>query len=317
MALNGTQTALLDGYLRYTLGDFLELEAKQALLALQAILADEITPDHREQLPEDVLDDIMGLRQILAHPCPQNRCIGDSSVGQEPGMAVWRISDAAHTAENIRREPLGVLGLTPKNDGTTAPVTKEDVTTYIRQAIGAEIAKLREAHPSLAAVASDAASSLSEAEAEERADAASLSGIGLEEEELGTDLPSFMQFNPLTGMDPLCEQDEWESLAPKLQAFLCENELIIGLIQDSALSLKELQTLSDSSLAKLASIASAASTELTGGRTLLVREIPSLATASKEPGTAAPGPLDAAAANPLAQCRERASMATSSDGRGV
>ncbi len=89
------------------------------------------------------MTEVEQIRQVFAHPNPQNRSISNPYVGQEPGMALWFPDGVDHIASNLHREPLGLLSLSAINDGTAEPVTKADVTEYITNEINQRINELR------------------------------------------------------------------------------------------------------------------------------------------------------------------------------
>jgi ankyrin repeat protein len=140
MGLNNTQRNILDAILGLQIdGDddslighaiFRKILQDISINKLDDVHANLLKLHSSHQTPSVQLNlgAIEQIVTILTHPYPQNRSEGNSYLGQEPGMAVWR-DDNYH----INREPLGILSLTTRNDNTADPVTRDDVVGYVTQ----------------------------------------------------------------------------------------------------------------------------------------------------------------------------------------
>ncbi|MES2356148.1 MAG: hypothetical protein V4568_17440, partial [Pseudomonadota bacterium] len=146
MALNETQKNILEGTLNYLLGDVSEFNNKSHAYKVLELMSspNSMSLSEKNKLQQwDVLGEVEQIREILAHPNPQNRSVSYPYIGQEPGMALSYPYGAEHIEANLQREPLGLLGLTASNDDTALPVTKADVTEYIIKEINNRIENLR------------------------------------------------------------------------------------------------------------------------------------------------------------------------------
>lgn len=153
--LNDYQKKLINDTLSFPLESMTDLDtvtSEQASLALQAIFNDKIYNENIALFKKINVDsELEQIRSILQHPHPQNRSTGDyMSVGQEPGMAVWldhndliayEHDGATAYKPKVKKEPLGLLSLTSKNDASNVddPVTKDDVVFYIRQLVNEKL----------------------------------------------------------------------------------------------------------------------------------------------------------------------------------
>lgn len=159
--LNGTQKNIIEGTLKFIFDDIASslTTPPQAIKALNAILSSTLTNEEIENFKEkNVWESIKQIRDILVHPCPQNRNQGNASAywhgvlkGRDPASPE-EISGCQTGVSNgivyyykegfgsqILTEPQGVLGLTSRNDKTAPAVTKEAVVYYINQLIQNEI----------------------------------------------------------------------------------------------------------------------------------------------------------------------------------
>ena len=137
--LNILQENILTGTLRYIFADIDELKlSEQKIRAFNAMLAQNVSSQDVVSFKRlDVWDDtIKRIRDIFAHPCPQNRTTGSPYVWQEYGMVVWKNEEGV-----ICREPLGIMSLSSKNDTTADPVTAEDVKDHIEKRIKEKLAQ--------------------------------------------------------------------------------------------------------------------------------------------------------------------------------
>lgn len=173
MALNETQRNILNATLEYPLSAISAIGDEKSLAVLrlmfQPILGLPVSNEETRILEEwKVLDEFNQISQILAHPAPQNRSMsneyvetalqdipeeqrdllfrqaGVSSMAEYlAGHAVYTTTDQFHP-EDFKREPEGLLSLTARNDATTEPVTKEDVTDYIVEKVKWQILSMHE-----------------------------------------------------------------------------------------------------------------------------------------------------------------------------
>jgi hypothetical protein len=141
-ALNGTQKNLIEGTLSFPLEDIAALESSEATKALNAIIQEHISLEEIAYFQaKDVWSSIKMIRDILSHPCPQNRTESYPYFGtpSNPNNIVYKNSSG-----NAAEEPKGLLCLTAKNDVTAPAVTKEAVVDYIHSLIYDAIKKQEE-----------------------------------------------------------------------------------------------------------------------------------------------------------------------------
>jgi len=158
MVLNGAQRSSLLGTLEYIGGDWanVPLEAMEAMERVLSDLCEDgftMRPADRTTLQKaDVLDSIQQCREIVDHPCPQNRSTGSPYCRQDPGFV--NFYDDNHT---VTREPEGKLSLTNLNrppgvhDSTTGqvrypgqePCSKLDVMNEMGSFVTGKLADLR------------------------------------------------------------------------------------------------------------------------------------------------------------------------------
>lgn len=136
--LNNCQKHLLETILSFSIENITELEAPYAIEALNAIFATSIPDFTASSLKSsDTYDDVIFLRKIINHPCPQNRSTGSPYI-HIPGYVSW-FDDKGE----IRSEPSGLLSLTSKNNEIDPHVSKDDVVEYIRNAVEQLLLKKR------------------------------------------------------------------------------------------------------------------------------------------------------------------------------
>jgi len=134
-ALNETQKNIIEGVLAFNFDELDELNFP--IEVLDAMISPSIPEEESFSHPK-IRGIIEKIRDILSHPCPQNRYIGDPSAasGQDDGI----IGNEVFFWENgfgstVKHEQRGLLGLTARNDSTALPVTKEAVVSYIHALI--------------------------------------------------------------------------------------------------------------------------------------------------------------------------------------
>lgn len=152
--LNETQRVMLETTIRFPVEDIIDTlnEAKRIDLAgraLEAVTNPKVYNDHRQAFDSlKVLDTIHVLRDIYAHPAPQNR--SNSNPDDEfwlrkgeygpQGKALLQTTNTANFDEfldkyvvwhdqqhQLQHEPKGLLSLTSQNDGTAAAPDAGDV----------------------------------------------------------------------------------------------------------------------------------------------------------------------------------------------
>ncbi len=110
---------------------------KDKIFCLNTMTTPIITTEDQHILGKlDMLEVANQVNAILTHPCPQNRTSGSPYIGQEPGMAAWFIGDFPPAQDRIRKEHLGLLSLTARNDDiteVTAIATKKYIKTLIKE----------------------------------------------------------------------------------------------------------------------------------------------------------------------------------------
>src|ERR1044072_2207805 len=92
-ALNGTQKNIIEGTLNFYLDDIAKLEPKAAIRALSAITQANLSHVDEELFEKyDVLSSINTIREILEHPCPQNRTENYPYFGpsEDPNVIVYK-----------------------------------------------------------------------------------------------------------------------------------------------------------------------------------------------------------------------------------
>ena len=139
VALNGTQRNIIEGLLKDYIDDILALNQSDAIKALQAVIAENVLAEEKALFEkQDIWADVAFIREILTHPCPQNRAVSYPYFGapSDPSMVVYKDSDG-----NVAFEQKGLLGLTARNDSTAPPVSKEAVVIYIHELVNTAIAQ--------------------------------------------------------------------------------------------------------------------------------------------------------------------------------
>jgi hypothetical protein len=172
--LNGTQKNIIEGTLNIYLEDIAKLKPSDAIKALKAVTGRRISPEEKEYfINQDIFDDIKFIREILLHPCPENRCSSYLSVAHEKGYSTFklernkiktvnvsgdvelkngRIILGAYVLRNnlnkegyiIAKEQTGLLGLTGREDDETPPVNKQAVVNYVHTLINNTIVEQNE-----------------------------------------------------------------------------------------------------------------------------------------------------------------------------
>ena len=113
-------------------------------LALQAILTRDIPANKIELFKQqDVWEIICQIRQILLHPCPQNRSENYPYFGapSDPAIIVYKSLDGIAVYEQR-----GLLSLTARQDETTFPITKSAVVYYIVKLVNQALIEFSEKH---------------------------------------------------------------------------------------------------------------------------------------------------------------------------
>jgi Flp pilus assembly protein TadD len=140
--LNNTQKQIMEATFQYFFDEIKgNVTYEQAILGLKAITDDTLYQAQQTLLTSiGIKETVDQVRRIYHHPSPHTRYPGNPSMAQEPGMVVW-LDPFTH---QIRREPLGLLGLTAQNDNTAEPVTARDVREYVHILINQELVELQE-----------------------------------------------------------------------------------------------------------------------------------------------------------------------------
>lgn len=130
--LNGAQKNIIEGILSFPFDSISELLSREEKLrALELMMKPRLSEDDKKFLKAvDMVAVIGQVRDILAHPYPQNRAQGYSSdIAVPAGHVSYR------TPTGFASEPQGLLGLTARVDGTHSAPTKEQVCQYIAKLI--------------------------------------------------------------------------------------------------------------------------------------------------------------------------------------
>jgi ankyrin repeat protein len=139
--LNKTQQNILDGTLKFLFEAIREVQPALAIKAFELILSLKVSSKEGNFFVQlDIFDSIKQLREILEHPYPQNRSTSTPYLGQIPGYAVYEPNGHGKGWE---KEPLGLLSLTARNDGTAPPITRKDVVDYIVSQIKKNIREIK------------------------------------------------------------------------------------------------------------------------------------------------------------------------------
>ena len=140
--LNSLQKKVVENYLKFPLDDIIQTlltNPKRAVSVLTSITT-HITNHNQKKRTNKILRNknisasVQQIRQILSHPCPQNRSMGSPYLGLgEEGVDAAGIVFAEPNGHGhgIVKEKRGILGLTAYDDTTKNPVTKEAVISYI------------------------------------------------------------------------------------------------------------------------------------------------------------------------------------------
>lgn len=137
-SINGTQKNIIETIFIFYFEQITELPPRDAITAFKSITTETIPDSDIEQFKkQDIWECIEQARNIIFHPCPQNRSIDypyfcpplDST------MVVYKNTDGKPALEKK-----GVLNLTVHNDKDTS-ITKEAVVDYVQVLINAEIVK--------------------------------------------------------------------------------------------------------------------------------------------------------------------------------
>jgi hypothetical protein len=157
--LNDAQRHVLSGTLKYAIEEIMDvLNPILISAAFNAILTGSIPRDLKDALKEkEVWLSIVILRNILSHPCPQNRRIGDANALSRiflqnsytlNAAAIREAEEGVYNkrvyyyneAGDVITEDIGVFGLTRLNNlQLSQPVTQEAVQAFILHSI--DIAK--------------------------------------------------------------------------------------------------------------------------------------------------------------------------------
>jgi hypothetical protein len=175
-SLNVTQKNIIEATIKFPLDDIvdtLDQNNDLTLKALNAVLAKKIAEGDIQIFNAkeiNVWDSMKQIRDILFHPCPQNRNTSYPYVAKETGFSMFKMDRVniqsvthrgdivlkngrvifnIHIIRNdltrddyiIAKEENGLLGLTGREDNQTPPVTKESVIAYIQQMVCQEIDK--------------------------------------------------------------------------------------------------------------------------------------------------------------------------------
>lgn len=146
--LNGVQINLLEGFFENTFPDL--KDANEAILdSLKRAITEEKLQEGDKEILEavDMFYEINSIREVLFHPCPQNRRTGDQTAvdskflfsGQEApedgvlrgDVFYWAKGDFRTPGSEKGHERQGLLGLTARNDDTANPVTRRAVVDFI------------------------------------------------------------------------------------------------------------------------------------------------------------------------------------------
>lgn len=143
--LNQAHKGFVKGILDFIFEDIRKLNPLDAIKAFQAIGKDDISESDIEILKkQEVWDGIAQINEILSHPCPQNRKVGDPSAasGNEDGAIDGKVYYWTNGfGSKHEHEPQGLLGLTARANNSVNPVTKEALVVYIHELIALEISK--------------------------------------------------------------------------------------------------------------------------------------------------------------------------------
>jgi hypothetical protein len=147
-ALNGTQKNLIEGACKYYFESIDTLAIHERVKALKAIMADVISPEDEAYFKsKNVWSDIELMRNILSHPCPHHKNVGDYSAAVADDFFASRGSEDLSLGikkgkvyyygeeSEVRCEQPGLLGLTGRNDSTAPSVTKNSVVNYMHNLI--------------------------------------------------------------------------------------------------------------------------------------------------------------------------------------
>lgn len=181
--LNDTQKNIIDGTLFFIFDAISELKSEEVKIrALEAIIRRIVSSEEIAEFKSlEIYECIEQIRNILSHPCPQNRNQSYPYVEQEKGFAIFkmdkfkyvkkdkqsvkeintqtdkignilfqngRIIPKTHIIRNsvldhyfIAKEEIGLLGLTARENDETPYVTKGAVVNYITQQVITEMNK--------------------------------------------------------------------------------------------------------------------------------------------------------------------------------
>lgn len=136
--INGTQKCIIESTLKFVFDAISELKARDAIRALKLMIFSKISKYEINWLKkQNIWDYISQVRDILSHPCPQNRSTNYPYFGKpaDHTMVVYKDDNGKPAFEKK-----GLLSLTARNDSNTS-ITKEAVTNFIHKLINEEIAK--------------------------------------------------------------------------------------------------------------------------------------------------------------------------------
>jgi tetratricopeptide (TPR) repeat protein len=133
--LNYTQQAILQAILNQLLfedDDYLRLLPAHASIFLESVFNDSLYEKNYDWIQSiNLLDNIVQLRRIINHDCPQNVC--ESIFEDNSGYVVYMCN------RELCSERQGLLALSTRNDDTAEGVTKRDVVKYINDCIQMEL----------------------------------------------------------------------------------------------------------------------------------------------------------------------------------
>jgi hypothetical protein len=132
-AINEIQKSIIESFVNFIFDEVEQTNIPVKLL--DAMLDPALT---QEVKTPALLEIVTKVHEILNHPCPQNRYVGEPSAAS--GKVDGIIDNDVYYWTNgfgstVMHEPRGLLGLTARNDSTALPITKEAVVDYIRTLI--------------------------------------------------------------------------------------------------------------------------------------------------------------------------------------
>lgn len=136
--INDTQKNIITGTLKLMLDPIEDLPFSKAIKALKAISQDMLSETDIEQfIEQDIWESIKQIRDILEHPCPQNRSTNYPyfEAPSNPSFIVYNNNNYPAF------EKKGLLSLTSRNDVNTR-ITKDEVVIYINELISERIERI-------------------------------------------------------------------------------------------------------------------------------------------------------------------------------